>query len=129
MGGRDGCRRPFFIMLKSSVLIICGFCCIVTLGGCATHFMNVKDAREVHTYDDLKRMFGENINCRKIEYSRECFFHYDSFDLFSLENRSQSFYFHIDKNDQITDRKIDEVFTEYHIMPPTKLPDSFKEFE
>jgi hypothetical protein len=119
-------------MLNLFVATIWGFYCILILGGCAAHFMDVKAAREVHTYDDLKRMFGENIDCRKIdnsEDSKECFFRHGSFNLFNLEKRSQSFYFHINQNDQITDRKIDEVVTEYHIVPPTKLPDSFKEFE
>ena len=99
------------------------------LGGCATHFMDSEAARELHTYDDLKRLFGGDMDCREAVNSKECYFHYDSFNILHLEKRSQKFYFHMDRNDRITERKIDEIVTQYHIFPPTQLPDSFREFE
>jgi hypothetical protein len=91
--------------------------------------MNVEAAREVHTYDDLRGMFGDNIDCMEMVDIKECFFHYDAFNIFNLEKRSQKFYFRIDRNDKITERKIDEIVTEYHIIPSAELPGSFKEFE
>jgi hypothetical protein len=111
------------------ILIIWYFSSIVLFGGCATRFVNTGDAKEALTYDDLKNLFGRDINCREKGIYKECFYHYESFNLFNLENRSQRFYFLINKNGEVKERKVDETFTEYHIIPPTKLPDAFKEFE
>jgi hypothetical protein len=101
----------------------------MSFGGCATHFVNTKDAKDAHNYNDLKNLFGNYIDCQETGIIKECFHRYDSFNLLNLEYRSQLFYFLINQKGEVVKRKLDESVTEYHLIPPTELPASFKEFE
>jgi hypothetical protein len=60
---------------------------------------------------------------------KECFHRYESFNLLDLEYKTRLFYFLINQNGEVVKRKLDVSVTEYHVIPRTGLPDSFKEFE
>jgi hypothetical protein len=109
-------------MLLAMLLIV------VVMEGCAAQRFNLRRVKEARSINELIDILGY-LECKQADIYRECLYQSESFNIFSLESRTQVFRFLIDSNGQIINTNLSETSIRYHLFPRFRLPAGFEEFK
>lgn len=101
--------------------------CVLLLAGC-TSGVDLAMVRTVHEISELTQLLGP-LDCRRKGKFRKCLYQRESFNLFLLECKSQTFSFLIDDSGLILERQLSQSSTQYHLLPQISLPSAFEEFK
>jgi hypothetical protein len=99
---------------------------ILVSSGCAHHEVTSVDLGP--SFCNRNNQYYRLFNCKEQSKIIECRFEESSFDIIRLKRTSVNFEVTFDEKCVLTDKKINEMSTEYHMIPFEDIPQSISLF-